>query len=191
MESVENLPAYEEIVELTRSYRDNLHVQSSEDRFFPASNFTHNGSIIGWRFPAAPGNGNQRPTISILRHISEVSFARVQQILISSCTVQVYTLENGLEVELHESGPTEPIPFQEGDILGLHLGRNGRESFDPYLYNSSAVGPSELLSYILLRGNIRDQNINNIFRLANDTLQPLFGLATCDSSKCSKMSILD
>ncbi len=184
MQSVDNLPSCEEIEELTDLYRNSLHTRTFEDRFFPSSRFTHNGSIIGWRFPAAPGNGGQLPSISILRLLLGSTYSREQQIEISSCVERVYTLESGDVVELHECGPIAPIPFQEGDILGLHLGRENRTQFTPYLYNSSEVGSNgEHLSYILPRGNIRDNEVD-IFRLATDTLQPLFALVTCNSSTC-------
>ncbi|XP_064394623.1 uncharacterized protein LOC135341873 isoform X2 [Halichondria panicea] len=178
--SVENLPPYDNIVELTDLYKDSLRVQESEDRFFPSIRFTHNGSIIGWRFPAAPGNGRVEPVLSILRLISGTTYNRTQRIPISTCTVRMYQLSNGVNVELHESGPLEPVPFKEGDILGLHL-RNSNAHFVPYLYDSALEGGQTLVSYILARQAIRNNEVT-LDNLPTDTRQPLFGLATCNSS---------
>ena len=181
-QSVENLPSYDEIVNLTALYQTEgaLHAQDSEDRFFPSVRFTHNGSIIGWRFPAAPGGGTGRPTLSILRLMSGSSYKRVSQTLLDDCIVSSYQLGDGSGIELHQSGPASPIPFQEGDIFGLHLRRDRVAHFVPYLYNSTLVGERENLSYYLPRAAIRDGEVI-LDTISSDTLQPLFALTTCKS----------
>ena len=179
--SVENLPTYDQIVSLTNLYHNDsaLYSHESEDRFFPSVRFTHNGSIIGWRFPAAPGGGTGTPTLSILRPLSGSLYKRVSQTLLDDCIVSLYQAGDGIDVELHQSGPESPIPFQKGDILGLHL-RNKFAHFVPYLYNSTLVGEHENLSYYLPRSSVRD-DVVDLDTTSSDTLQPLFALATCKS----------
>ena len=179
---MENLPSYNEIVNLTELYYTEsvLHAQESEDRLFPSVRFTHNGSIIGWRFPAAPGGGVGRPTLSILRPQSGSLYERVSQTLLDDCIVSIHQFGDGFDVELHQSGPESPIAFQEGDIFGLHL-RNKFAHFVPYLYNSTLVGEHENLSYYLPRTAIRD-DIVDLGTTSSDTLQPLFALTTCKYS---------
>ena len=178
---MENLPPYGQIVNLTNLYHNDsaLYSHESEDRFFPSVRFTHNGSIIGWQFPAAPGAGVGRPTLSILRPSSGSSYKRVSQTPLDDCIVSLYQVGDGFDVELHQSGPESPIAFQKGDIFGLHL-RNSLAHFVPFLYNSTLVGEHENLSYYLPRPNIRDDEVD-LGTTSSDTLQPLFALATCKS----------
>ena len=174
--SVEGLPTYSEIENLTIRLEDVLETLNSQDRIFPSIQFTYNGNIIGWKYAAAPNGGGVSPALSIWRRLSDSLFTRVQIAPLDSCTVSEIVLSNNDTVAIHESGPEVSVPFEEGDILGLFL-PNTNAVFVPLLYNSTVVGGASNLSFYLARQGIRLRN--ETFRMS-DYLSPLFALKTCE-----------
>lgn len=174
--SVEGLSSYNEIEILTNRFEDVIETRFREDRIFPSITFTHNGSIIGWKFAATPNRGGVAPALSIWRPLTDVSYTRVQSAHLDICVVSEIILSNNETVAIHESGPEVPIPFQEGDVLGLFL-PNMNAFFIPLLYNSTVTGGASNLSFYLPRQAIRDRESET--PQMSDYLQPLFALKTC------------
>ena len=127
-----NLDTLRELGRVTGGTRRN---RDQQQRIIPRIAFRCNGSITKWIVAARWRNGEDRtnfPELQIWR--ATATTGRYRKISASTLTA---TTNNASSV--YEHTPSSPIPFQEGDILGIFQPSRAASRLRVYYVNN--VGP--------------------------------------------------
>ena len=156
-----------------------LELHFRELRIFPLLNFSYHGNITKWTLLAAKGSGQGRPQLSIWRQISATHYRKVAADLMNPCVIKRFSTLDFGDIFVHENVPSDPLPFQPGDILGLLLRGAHAAGYIPFLRNDSRVVTNLPLSYYIPRLGSREADVFSVRQKNSDTLVPVSSFEIC------------
>ena len=188
------MPPARLIEELAWTYQSSFNIEHSQQRLFPALEFTFRGRIIGWKFAATENVGGARPILSVWSSNATDRYTLSGNVFLDECITSRVQLSTRVAF-IHESGPPSPgLTFNRGDILGLFMRPRDTADFVPYLYNGNRQSdinprPANFYSYILNTQGPRttDVSLSNIMN--GDRLLPLMALELCKNSNAVSVGI--